>query len=124
MGRFKDAKDAMGGIGDLAAGAAAQQQSAEALAASMQAGLTPDSFDPNDPAFAPIDGVDLDAYAKGTAAIAKAGAKDEDEAWAAGGATVGKTGPEWKAINDAWTQRMKESRAVMNQYGLKYQQYA
>ena len=77
MGLFKGAKDAMGNLGDLASGAAAQQQSAEALAASMQAGLTPDSFDPNDPGFAPIDGVDLDAYAKGTAAIATAGAKDE-----------------------------------------------
>ena len=124
MGLFKGAKDAMGNLGDLASGAAAQKQAAEDLAASYQTGLTPDSFDPNDPGFAPIDGVDLDAYAKGTAAIAKAGAKDEDEAWAVGGATAGKTGPEWKAINDAWVERMRENRAVMNQYGLKYQQYS
>jgi len=124
MGLFKGAKGAMGNLGDMASGAAAQQQSAEALAASMQAGLTPDSFDPNDPGFAPIDGVDLDAYAKGTAAIAKAGVSDEDETWGIGGATAGKSGPEWKAINDGWVQRMKENRAVMNQYGLKYQHHS
>ena len=120
MGFLKDAKDALGNAGNVGA----QKEGAEAFAASMQAGLTPDSFDPNDPGFAPIDGVDLDAYAKGTAAIAKGGAKDEDEAWAIGGATAGKTGAEWKAINDAWTQRMRDNRAVMNQYGVKYQQYA
>ncbi len=124
MGLFKGAKDAMGDLGGLASGMAAQKESAEAVAASYQAGLTPDSFDPNDPAFAPIDGVDLDAYAKGTAAMAKAGVTDEDEAYRIGGEAAGKTGPEWKAINDAWIQRMKESRAVMNQYGIKYQQYS
>lgn len=124
MGKFKDAKDALGKAGDLASGAAAQQHAAEDYAASLQAGLTPDSFDPNDPGFAPIDGVDLDAYAKGTAAMAKAGVTDEDEAYRIGGATAGKTGPEWKAINEAWIARMKENRAVMNQYGVKYQQYA
>ncbi len=124
MGLFKGAKDAMGNAGNLAAGAAAQQQSAEALAASMQAGLTPDSFDPNDPGFAPIDGVDLDGYAKGTAAMAKAGTTDEVEAYRIGGETARKSGPEWKAINDAWIERMKEHRAVMNQYGVRYQQYS
>lgn len=124
MGLFKGAKDAIGDLGNLGAGAAAQKEAAEALAASVQAGLTPDSFDPNDPGFAPIDGVDLDAYVKGVAAMAKGGAADEDEALRIGGETAGKTGPEWKAINEAWIQRMRENRAVMNQYGMKYQQYS
>ena len=34
----------------------------------------------DDPAFAPIEGVDLESYAKATAAIAKAGVSSPDDA--------------------------------------------
>ena len=100
------------------AGAAAGQNPIDAL----HAGLTEGSFDPNDPAFAPIEGVDLDGYAKAVAALTKAGAKDEAEAAKvaeANGIPAGK----WKTVSDGWVARMRQSRAVMNRYGVIYGKY-
>ena len=123
MGLFKGAKDAMAASGAMADAAAQAQAAAQANVAGLQAGLTEGSYDPNDPAFAPIEGVDLDGYAKAVAAVTKSGATDEagaEKAAEAAGIPAGK----WKAVNDGWVQRMRESRAVMNRYGVIYQQHS
>jgi len=123
MGMFKDAKNAMGGAGDLAAGAQSMAAGAQSQADALQAGLSDGSFDPNDPAFAPIEGVDLDGYAKAVGAVVKANAATEDEAAkVAEGAGIPKG--KWKAVSDGWNGRMKTSRAVMNRYGVLYGQYS
>ena len=121
MGMFKDAKGAMGNVPNIAETTAAASQAANAYAETFQAGLTEGSYDPNDPAFAPIEGVDLDAYAKAVAAITKSGAQTEDDAAKAAEA-AGIPKGKWKAISDGWVARMRESRAVMNRYGVLYQQ--
>jgi hypothetical protein len=115
VGLFKGARDAMANAG---AGAAAAQQGV----AGLQAGLTEGSFDPNDPAFAPIEGVDLDGYAKAVAAITKSGAGDEAEA-AKVAEGAGIPSGKWKTVSDGWVARMRESRAVMNRYGVIYGNY-
>ena len=75
-----------------------------------------------DPAFAPIEGVDLDAYAKATAAIAKAGAGTKEEAAkVAEGAGIPKG--KWQAVSDGWVARMRESMAVRTQFGTLYGKY-
>jgi hypothetical protein len=121
MGMFKDAKNAASSLGNIAETTAAASQAANAYAETFQAGLTEGSYDPNDPAFAPIEGVDLDAYAKAVSAVTKSGAQtEEDAAKAAEKAGIPKG--KWKTINDGWIARMRESRAVMNRYGILYQQ--
>jgi hypothetical protein len=75
-----------------------------------------------DPDFAPIEGVDLDAYAKATAAVAKAGAATAEEAakFAEGaGIPAGK----WQAVSDGWVARMRSSMAVRTQFGSLYTKY-
>ena len=81
------------------------------------------SIDPNDPAFAPIEGVDLETYAKAIVAVVKAGAADEAAAIKVAedaGIPTGK----WKTVSDGWNDRMKTSREVMSRYGALYQQYS
>ncbi|HWW43698.1 MAG TPA: hypothetical protein VN180_01380 [Acidimicrobiia bacterium] len=119
MGLFKGARDAMQNAGGMAGNA---QAMAASQVADLQAGLTEGSFDPNDPAFAPIEGVDLDGYAKAVAAITKSGASNEAEAAKVAegqGIPAGK----WKTVSDGWVARMRESRAVMNRYGVIYGKY-
>lgn len=120
MGLFKGARDAMQNAGNLGAGAGAP--AGPSAIDALHAGLTDGSFDPNDPAFAPIEGVDLDGYAKAVAAITKSGAGDEA---AAGKVAEGAGVPagKWKAVSDGWVARMRESRAVMNRYGTIYGKY-
>jgi hypothetical protein len=123
VGLFKDAKNAMAATGSMADAAAQAHAASQASVGGLQTGLTEGSYDPNDPAFAPIEGVDLDGYAKAVAAITKSGAADEagaEKAAEAAGIPAGK----WKAVNDGWVQRMRESRAVMNRYGIIYQQHS
>lgn len=118
MGLFKGARDAMQNAGAMAGNAQGQAPSV----AGLQAGLTEGSYDPNDPAFAPIEGVDLDGYAKAVAAITKSGAGNEDEA-AKVAEGAGIPAGKWKTVSDGWVARMRESRAVMNRYGVIYGQY-
>lgn len=82
----------------------------------LMAGMTDATTDPNDPAFAPIEGVDLEGYTKAQAAIFNAGvSSDEDVAKVAeaNGIPAGK----WKAVSDGWLARMRTSVAVRNRYG-------
>ncbi len=76
----------------------------------------------DDPAFAAIEGVDLDSYAKATAAIAKAGVSSaEDAAKVAEG--TGIPAGKWPAVSDGWVARMRESMAVRTQFGTLYGKY-
>lgn len=88
----------------------------------LHAGLTEGSFDHGDPAFAPIEGVDLDGYAKAVAAITRsnAGSRDAVEKVAE---SVGVPAGKWKAVNDGWIARMRQNRAVMNRYGVIFGKY-
>jgi hypothetical protein len=113
VGLFKD-------MGNKASGIAGMAASGQAAANAVQTGLTDGSFDPNDPAFAPIEGVDLKGYCKGVSAIQKAGAQTAEEAAKVGGETVGVSAEQWQAVSDGWVARMRQSRAVMNQYGVLY----
>src|SRR5437870_12809166 len=69
----------MGSATEAAKNAPAAKQAADAQAEALQAGLTPDTVDPNDPGFEPVEGVTLDQYAKLCKAVAGAGPKDEAE---------------------------------------------
>ena len=122
MGLFKGARDAMQNAANLGTGPAAAAAAAQAQVNDLQAGLTEGSYDPNDPAFAPIEGVDLDGYAKAVAAITKAGAGNEEEADTVAQGT-GIPAGKWKTVSDGWVARMRESRAVMNRYGTLYGKY-
>jgi hypothetical protein len=75
-----------------------------------------------DPAFAPIEGVDLETYAKATAAVVKAGASTSEEAAKVAegsGIPAGK----WQAVSDGWVARMSQSMAVRTEYGNLYMKY-
>jgi hypothetical protein len=110
---FKDMGNKVSGLQGMAA-------QGQASADAVQTGLTPGSFDPNDPAFAPIEGVDLTGYCKGVSAIQKAGAQTKEEAAKIGGPAAGVSEDKWQAVSDGWVARMRQSRAVMNQYGVLY----
>jgi len=76
----------------------------------------------DDPSFAPIEGVDLESYAKATAAIAKAGvASPDDAAKVAEGAGI--PAGKWPAVSDGWVGRMPESTDVRTQFGTLYGKY-
>jgi len=113
VGLFKD-------MGNMISGSQQMAQQAPATAAAVQTGLTEGSFDPNDPAFAPIEGVDLKGYCKGVSAIQKAGAHTAEEAAKIGGEATGVSAEQWQTVSDGWVARMRQSRAVMNQYGVLY----
>jgi crotonobetainyl-CoA:carnitine CoA-transferase CaiB-like acyl-CoA transferase len=75
-----------------------------------------------DPDFAPIEGVDLESYAKATAAVAKAGATTAEEAAKvaeANGIPAGK----WQTVSDGWVARMSKSMPVRTQFGTLYMKY-
>ncbi len=76
----------------------------------------------NDPDFAPIEGVDLESYAKATATVAKAGATTgEEAAKVAEGAGI--PAGKWQAVSDGWVARMSQSMAVRTQFGSLYMKY-
>lgn len=75
-----------------------------------------------DPAFAPIEGVDLESYAKATATIAKAGASTKEEA-AKVAEGAGIPAGKWQAVSDGWVARMKDSMAVRTEFGNLYMKY-
>jgi len=115
MGLFKNMGNMMGGSQEAAA-------NAQNTVAGLQAGLTEGSYDPNDPAFAPIEGVDLEGYCKAVAAITKSGVGSAEEGAKVAEGT-GIPAGKWQTVSDGWVARMRESRAVMNRYGTLYDQF-
>ena len=123
MGLFKKLKDLGDARNDLAAAAQAAQASGEKKVEELQAGLTPGSFDPADPAFAPIEGVSLEQYAQLCAAIVKQHFADEaamNAYLAAHGVPEGR----WAAIAEAWNKRMSTNRTVTNRYAVLFAEEA
>jgi hypothetical protein len=76
----------------------------------------------DDPALAPIEGVDLDGYAKAVAAVVKSGTQDPDEAAKAAEA-AGIPAGKWQAVSEGWVDRMRTSMDVRTQYGALFQKY-
>ena len=66
MGFFKDIKSTLGSATEAAKNAPAAKQAADANAEALQAGLTPDTVDPNDP-------VGFESFYATYAAASKAG---------------------------------------------------
>ena len=121
MGFFKDIKSTLGSATEAAKNAPAAKQAADANAEALQAGLTPDTVDPNDPGFEPVEGVSLDQYAKLCKAVAGAGLKDEAEVdqWAT---QQGLGTGQFKRVSDEFTKRMGTNRALTNRFGMLYAQ--
>lgn len=99
------------------AGAAAQAYGATAQMAGM--GAMPGALDPNDPALAPIAGIDINRYAQLSKAIGhfqlKTG-EQIDQYMTSQGVT-----PEaWQAAYDGWTERMKGNMPLAVHYGQLY----
>jgi hypothetical protein len=127
MGLFKglrDMKDMVEGApAQIAAaqqaGAAAQAYGATAQAAGMggMPGTAP--MNPNDPAMAPIEGIDINRYAQLSKAIGHFQLKTSeqiDQYMTSQGVT-----PEaWQAAYDGWTERMKGNMQLAVQYGQLY----
>jgi hypothetical protein len=111
MNPFKDMKAMIDG---------AQQMQADAMAMMQQANQP---IDPDDPAFAPIEGVTIDRYAEVTAALARQNLAglDQIEAWLE---TQGVARGTWESVQHGWVQRMAANVQVRNRYGVLYSQYA
>jgi hypothetical protein len=75
-----------------------------------------------DPAFAPIDGVDLETYARVTAVIAKSGVTTKEQA-ARVAAGAGVPADKWPAVSDGWLARMRDSMGVRTAFGNFYAKY-
>ena len=119
MGFFKDKSDSIQNAMNAAQNAPQAQANAEAQAAALNAGMTPDSFDPNDPGFAPIEGITLEEYVRLAKLVTTAGiqtAEEVDPFMVTQGLPAGG----WKTISDGWNARMSTNRAVLNRYGILY----
>lgn len=121
MGFFKDIKSTLGSATEAAKAAPAARQAAETQADALQAGLTPDTVDSNDPGFEPVEGVTLEQYAKLCKAVAGANLKDEAEVdrWAQ---QQGLQPGQFKRVSDEFTKRMGTNRALTNRFGMLYAQ--
>lgn len=110
MGFFKDIKSAMGSATE-AAKASKQMQNEMNGIASGEVG-----YDPNDPAFAPIEGVDCDTYARIMGGLGKnqiMGPENVEEYVTSNGVPPGR----WGDISIGWTQRMQQYQHVANRIG-------
>ena len=110
MGFFKDIKSTMGSATE-AAKASKQMQNEMNGIASGEVG-----YDPNDPAFAPIEGVDCDTYARIMGGLGKnqiMGPENVEEYATSNGVPPGR----WGDISIGWTQRMQQYQHVANRIG-------
>jgi len=121
VGFFKDIKSTLGSATEVAKAAPAARRAADAQADALQAGLTPDTVDADDPGFEPVEGVTLEQYAKLCKSLAGAGLKDEAQVdgWAQ---QQGLTEGQFKRVNDEYTKRMGTNRALTNRFGMLYAQ--
>lgn len=115
MGFLKDFKNTVNNAKEMqAVGQQMQQEHQADLARAAEA-------DPDDPDFAPIEGISLDQYATITAGIIK-NAVAGIEAVAAFAESNGVAPGRWEQVNASWTSRMAQSNAVRQRYGMAYQQ--
>ena len=116
MGFFKDIKSTLGSATEAAKAAPAAKQAAEAQATEMQAGLIEGTYDPTDPAFAPIEGVDCDTYARIMGGLGKnmvMGPENVEAYVTSNGVKPGT----WGDVSIAWTGRMQQYPHVANRIG-------
>jgi hypothetical protein len=118
MGMFKDMKKAMQSAGELSE--EAKKMQADAMA-QQQAATQP--ADPNDPAFAPIQGITVDKYAEITAGLVKNGVQGI-EAVNAYAESMGVPAGTWQEVQNGWVARMGQSEAVRTRYGNLYAEYS
>jgi hypothetical protein len=110
VGFFKDIKSTMGSATEAAK--ASKQMQAET--AGIQSGEV--GYDPNDPGFAPIEGVDCDTYARIMGGLGKnqiMGPENVEEYVTSNGVPPRR----WGDISIAWTQRMQQYQHVANRIG-------
>ncbi len=114
MGFFKDMKNMMNSANTLVN--SAQQYQNQAVA-QQQAATQP--YDPNDPSFAPIEGISLDLYAEITAGLLKNGVMGIENVTKFA-ESKGVPAGAWTTVQNGWVSRMGQSPAVMNRYGHIY----
>jgi len=118
MGFFKDMKNLVSNANQMTE--VAKQQQAAAMA-SQQAAMAP--VDPNDPAFAPIEGITLDRYAEITAGMLKKGITGVENVNIYAESMGVKRGA-WATVQNGWVSRMGTSMAVRTRYGNLYNEYS
>jgi hypothetical protein len=117
VGFFKDLKGTIQ-AGNDAAASARQVQAQQQGIASGQVG-----YDTNDPAFAPIEGVDIDTYAKVTGLLGKhavMGPENVENFAAEHGVKKGT----WTQVMLGWQQRIAQNPQVMQRFGVVMSQYS
>ena len=110
MGFFKDIKSTLGSATEAAK--ASKQMQAET--AGIQSGEV--GYDPADPGFAPIEGVDCDTYARIMGGLGKnqiMGPENVEAYVTSNGVPPGR----WGDISIGWTQRMQQYQHVANRIG-------
>jgi hypothetical protein len=115
---FKDMKSMMQNANEMSE--EAKKMQADALAA-QQAASQP--ADPNDPAFAPIQGITVDKYAEISAGLVKNGVMGI-EAVNAYAESMGVPAGAWQEVQNGWVARMGQSMAVRTRYGNLYSEYS
>jgi hypothetical protein len=117
VGFFKDIKSTLGSATE-AAKASKQLQGEMDGIASGQVG-----YDPNDPAFAPIEGVDCDTYARIMGGLQKNSVMGPDnvEAYVTNNGVKPGT---WGGVSIGWTQRMQQYQQVATRIGMLMSQAA
>ena len=116
MGFFKDLNNTVANANAAAANANALSQQYAAAGA----GAPP--ANPNDPIWAPIEGVTLERYAWLTAQLVKLNLPGADAvtAWVE---TQGVAAGTWPTVQSGWTSRMGQSMDVRTRYGMLDTQY-
>lgn len=114
---FRDMRDMVAAAPDLIAQAQQMQQAAAANAVGMAGAM---AGDVDEASMAPIEGIDLERYAR----IAKAiGDKGLDEAGTKALVEAnGHTYEQWRAAYDGWNARFKGNINLSSRFGLLYQQ--
>jgi hypothetical protein len=117
MGLFKNIKDATQSANELAAASQEMQAQQQGIAS----GAVP--ADASDPAFAPIEGVDIDTYARVTALIGKhmiMGPENVENFAAENGVPKGT----WSQVMLGWQERIGKYPQVMQRFGVVMAQHA
>ena len=82
----------------------------------MEQTLSGAEIDPSDPDFAPVDGVDVDEYAQICRSVVDAGGQQDEAAFNRKIAEHGIDPEKWKAIAEAWNERVMRSEKVKLRY--------
>lgn len=118
MGMFKDMKKSVKAASNMTEVA---KEAQERAMAQQQAASQP--VDPNDPSFAPIQGITIDKYAEISAKLVKNGVQGV-EAVNEYAESMGVPAGAWAEVQTGWVARMGQSEAVRLHYGNMYSEYS